>query len=231
MNINNKNFESWNEKMAKKHNPEKYHKSSNFIIRFIEKKRVARIIEYLNLKNNNKIIEIGCGTGSIMQKIKKGREIWGVDLSNFMLEMSQKKKYYLPTRFIKGNVENLPEEVINCKFDKIYCSEVLEHVKNPINVLKEIKKISKNSSIIVISIPNEKLINNIKIILQKLKLFTLFFPNISKKMDDEWHLHSFNLGKLRIIVDQDYIIKNIQGIPYNWLPLRYVAKLKLKIND
>lgn len=231
MNISNKNFESWNEEMARKYNPDKYHQGSNLIVRFIENKRVLKIIEYLNLKDNDKIIEIGCGAGNIMQRIKKGQEVWGVDLSNFMLKISQKKKYHLPVRFIKGDVENLPEEVNNCKFDKIYCSEVLEHVKNPANVLKEIKKISKNNSIIVISIPNEKLINKIKGILQKMRIFNLFFPSISKKMDDEWHLHSFDLKKLKSLIFNDYAIEKVKGVPYNFIPLRYVVKLRLKTND
>ena len=225
------NFENWNEEMAKKYNPDKYHESSNLIVRFIENKRVLKIIEYLNLKDNDKIIEIGCGAGNIMQKIKKGREIWGVDLSNFMLEMSKKKKYYSPVKFIKGDVENLPEEVINYKFDKIYCSEVLEHVENPDKVLKEIKKISKNNGIIVISVPNEKLINQIKGVLQKMRIFNFLFPSISKKMDDEWHLHSFDLKKIKNLIFNDYVIEKVKGIPYSFIPIRYVIKLKLKTND
>ena len=225
------NFENWNEEMSKKYNPDKYHQSSNLIIKFIENKRTLKIIEYLTLKDNDKIIEIGSGAGNIMQKIKKGKEIWGVDLSDFMLKISQKKKYHLPTKFIKGDVEKLPEEVTNYKFDKIYCSEVLEHVENPVNVLKEIKKISKNDSIIVISVPNEKLINQIKRVLQKIRIFNFLFPNISKKMDDEWHLHSFDLKKIKNLIFNDYTIEKIKSIPYNFLPLRYVIKLKLKTND
>jgi len=231
MNKKIENFENWNEEMSRKYNPDKYHQSSNLIIKFIENRRTSKIISYLDTKSNDKIIEIGCGAGNIMQKIKKGKIIWGVDLSDFMLKVSQSKKYYLPVKFIKGNVENLPKEIINCKFDKIYCSEVLEHVENPDNVLKEIKKISKKNSIIVISIPNEKLINQIKEFLQKMKVFNFFFPHISKKMDDEWHLHRFDLGKFKNLIFNDYLIKKIKGIPFGFIPIRYVIKLKLKTND
>ncbi|MBU2473076.1 class I SAM-dependent methyltransferase [Patescibacteria group bacterium] len=224
-------FENWNEEMAKKYNPDKYHQSPNLIVRFIENKRVLKIIEYLNLKDNDKIIEIGCGAGNLMQKIKVGQELWGIDISDFMLKLSRQRKYYLPVELIKANVENLPKKVTEKKFDKIYCSEVLEHVKNPANVLKEIKKISKGDSIIVISVPNEKLINQIKIFLQKIKIFNFLFPSISKKMDDEWHLHSFDLKKIKSLIFNDYTIEKVNGIPYNWLPIRYVIKLKLKIND
>jgi len=223
-------FENWNEEMAKKYNPDKYHRSSNFIIKFIENKRTSKIIKYLDLKNEDKIIELGCGAGNIMQKIKIGQELWGVDISDFMLKLSRQRKYELPVNFVKVNIENLSEKIVEEKFDKIYCSEVLEHVQNPEKVLSEIKKIAKKKSIIVISIPNEKLINQIKGVLQKMKIFNFLFPSISKKMDDEWHLHSFDLKKVKDLICNDYIIKKVKGIPYNFMPIRYVIKLNLK-ND
>jgi len=222
-----KNFESWNEQMVRKYNPDKYHQSSNFIVRFIENKRVSKIIKFLDFKDSDKIIEVGSGAGNIMQKIKVGQELWGIDISDSMIEMSKQRKYHLPVKFIKGNAEDLPAQVVDTKFDKIFCSEVLEHVQNPDKVLNQIKKIAKPKSIIVISIPNEKLINQLKTILQKMRIFNFLFPDISKKMDDEWHLHCFDLKKLKQIISQNYTIKKTKGIPYNWLPIRYVVKMKI----
>lgn len=228
MKSSKKNFESWNEEMARKYNPERYHKSPNPIVRFIERRRVGEIIRFLDARNFDRVIELGCGAGNIMEKIGSAKELWGIDLSDFMLELAQQKKYKVPVKFVKANIEELPKKITDSKFDKIYCSEVLEHVENPDKVLGQIKRIAKKDSIVVVSVPNEKLINKIKMILQKLRLFALFFPNISKKMDDEWHLHSFDLDKLKKMTKNDYVIKKVKGIPFNFLPLRYVVKLKLK---
>ena len=222
------NFENWNEEMSKKYNPDRYHQSSNLIIRFIENKRVKQILSFLKINENDTVIEIGCGVGDILSRLDKGI-LTGMDISQYILDIAKKK--YKSIKFINGNAENLPVEISQNKYDKIICSEVLEHVENPVNVLKEIKKISKDNSIIVISIPNEKLINQIKKVLQKIRIFNFFFPNISKKMDDEWHLHSFDLKKIKNLIFNDYKIEKIKSIPYNFLPLRYVVKLKLKIND
>jgi len=227
MKIIEKNFESWNEEMVRKYNPENYHKNPNFIIRFIENKRVKGIINFLTLGHSDRIIDLGCGAGNIMERIKIGGELTGVDLSDYLLGLAKKKSYFVPVKFVRSNIENLPKEITDFKFDKIYCSEVLEHLETPQNALKEIKKIAKKDSIIVISIPNEKLINKIKKILQKLKIFDLFFPNISKKMDDEWHLYSFDLAKLEKMLKYDYIIEKTKGIPFGILPLRYVIKAKI----
>ena len=228
MKKNIENFETWNEEMSKKYNPDRYHQSSNLIIRFIENKRVKQILSFLKINENDTVIEIGCGVGDILSRLDKGI-LTGMDISQYILDIAKKK--YKSIKFINGNAENLPVEISQNKYDKIICSEVLEHVENPVNVLKEIKKISKDNSIIVISIPNEKLINQIKKVLQKIRIFNFFFPNISKKMDDEWHLHSFDLKKIKNLIFNDYTIEKIKSIPYNFLPLRYVVKLKLKIND
>jgi len=228
MKKNIENFETWNEEMSKKYNPDRYHQSSNLIIRFIENKRVKQILSFLKINENDTVIEIGCGVGDILSRLDKGI-LTGMDISQYILDIAKKK--YKSIKFINGNAENLPVEISQNKYDKIICSEVLEHVENPVNVLKEIKKISKDNSIIVISIPNEKLINQIKKVLQKIRIFNFFFPNISKKMDDEWHLHSFDLKKIKNLLFNDYKIKKIKGIPYNFIPLRYVIKLKLKRND
>jgi 2-polyprenyl-3-methyl-5-hydroxy-6-metoxy-1,4-benzoquinol methylase len=230
MSINNKRFESWNEKMARKYNPDQYYNNLNPIVRFIERKRLKKVIKFVNPQESDRIIELGCGAGNIIEKIKSAKELVGIDISDFLLNLARSRKYQWPVKFIKGNIEQLPEQVVNSKFDKIYCSEVLEHTKNPEKVLKEIKKIAKKNSIIVISIPNEKLINKIKQILQKLNLFNLFFSNLSRKMDDEWHLHVFELKKFKKIIRDDYVIQKIKSIPFNFLPLRYVIKLKTK-ND
>jgi len=230
MKVDKKKFESWNEEMAKKYNPEIYYKNPNFIIRFVEKKRIKGIVKLLSIKNSDKIIELGCGAGNIIETIKIGKEIVGVDLSDFLLGLARKKNYFRPIKFIKANVEKLPQEITDLRFDKIYCSEVLEHLENPQNTLKEVRKIAKKNSIIVISVPNEKLINIIKKFFQKLKIFSLIFPGISKKMDEEWHLHSFGLIKLKKMVKDDYIIEKIKRIPFNFLPLRYIIKLRIK-ND
>lgn len=221
------NFIEWNDRMIKKFDLEHYHKNPNLIIRFIEVRRVKTILKFLGVVNKEKVIEVGCGAGDILSKIR-GYYLTGLDISQYILDIAQKN--YPGIKFVLGNAENLPEKIRKNRYDKIICSELLEHTENPQKVLGEIKRIAKKESVIVISIPNEKLINKIKQILQRIRLFDLFFSTISKKMDEEWHIHLFDLAKLREMVKDNYIIKKIKRIPFWFLPLRYVVKLKLK-ND
>jgi len=221
------NFIKWNDEMIKKFDLEHYHENANFIVRFIESRRVKFILRFLDANKQDRIIELGCGAGDILGNIKQGN-LTGVDISQYILDIAEKR--YRNIIFVLGNIESLPEEIKKNQYNKIICSEVLEHVENPTKVLEEIKKIAREDSVIVISIPNEKLINKFKKILQKLELFNLLFSNLSKKMDEEWHLHSLDLIKLGGLIGDSYIIEKIKRIPFRFLPLRYVVKLKLK-ND
>ena len=224
-NINKENFEQWNEKMARKYNPDTYHSSSNLFIKHIENQRVKSILDLLKIEDSDEVIEIGCGAGNILEKINKGRLV-GIDLSDFLLEMAKKKLKDKKVYLLKANAEDLPQEIKNKKYDKVICSEVIEHVQCPHKVIDEISKIIHSKSTIVISVPNEGFINKLKQIFIKLKIFFFFFPNISKKMDNEWHLHSFDLALLRKITQGKLKIEKIKPIPFWFFPIRYVVKFK-----
>ena len=61
------NFTSWNERMALKYTPHDYHTKSVFVVRFVERMRVRAILKLLSPKPEDKILEIGCGAGNILE--------------------------------------------------------------------------------------------------------------------------------------------------------------------
>lgn len=217
-------FEKWNDNMFKKYNTDNYYNHPNPLIRYIENKRISSIIKFLKLKGSDKVLEIGCGGGHILERIDKG-EITGLDLSNYALTLAKERLSNKKNiKLIKGNAQNLP---FKNKFDKLICTEVLEHVQDPEKVISEIQRISKKDSIIAISIPNEKLINSLKKIFIKLKLFKLLFKNVSEKMDEEWHLHIFDLNSFKKIIKNKLKIIKIKKIPFFFLPIRFVVKCEV----
>ncbi len=220
-------FEKWNEEMAIKYNPDNYHNSNNFLIRWIERARARAIIKSLDVKDGDKVLDLGCGAGNMLAQINGG-ELYGVDISDFLLNIAQNRNYQRPVAFIRGDVENLPLEISCRKYDKIFCSEVLEHVLHPEKVVDEILKVSHQDTVIVFSVPNEKLINNIKSVFLKLRVFNFFFPKISKHMTDEWHLREADKKFLNGISENKLVCHKIEGIPFSFLPLHFVAKYLVK---
>ena len=146
--------------------------------------------------------------------------------------MCQASDARLGTRatLIKADAAALPFG--NATFTRVYCTEVLEHVLSPRNVLAEISRVLTPDGIAVVSIPNEALINDIKRIFLDNPVGRLVMRenaagyHASKKMDDEWHLHSFDLALLREVCDGIFEIERLVPVPHPAIPIRYVARLK-----
>lgn len=227
-------FTRWNEDMTRKYDSEDYHLRSNFLIRWIERKRVKKIVEMIDAAPTDTVVEIGCGAGLVLEKFQASRLI-GVDLSGYILHKAKARLAKRNICLLQANAEILPFP--NQSFCKIVCTEVIEHVIEPRNVVKELARIATDDAIIVITIPNERLIDNLKQIFKKLGLSSLLLagkrgPKRNQNAYDspvdanEWHLHSFNLELIRKVVQNTLEVSQIQAIPFFFLPLRYVILCK-----
>jgi len=216
-------FKAWNEGMAEKYNPDRYHRGSNAIVRWIERSRVKRILRHLASTIDCRVLEVGVGAGNILVQVP-ACEAWGLDLSPILLEIAAKR---LPSAtLVEGNAESFPPRFDGQTFDRVYCSEVLEHVQHPRRVVENMARAMASGGIAVISVPNEKVINRLKAVLQRLRIFRILFPDMSRKMDDEWHLHAFDEALLRETVSGLFEITDIEPVPYRWLPIRLVSRLR-----
>ncbi len=118
------------------------------ILRPIRLKAVLKILKKLPAGD---ILDIGCMDDYLLTKIGKKFNYIGID-ENPLCKNS---------KIIKGSIENFPE---NKKLDIIVCTEVLEHVLDPVKLIQKLKKLSKR--FILISVPNEPFFS----------IFRLFFP-------------------------------------------------------
>lgn len=109
--------------------------------------------EILNSTNfkNKKVLDIGCGTGNFAYKAaKSGARVLGIDYSNEAINIAQKKYKNKNLEFMQFNAsDKLPG-----KYDIIVLVGTLEHMDNPLQVLKVCKKhLNKNGKIIA-TVPN-----------------------------------------------------------------------------
>ena len=219
-------FAQWNEEMAHKYDPEAYHLRSNFLIRWIERRRVKMILHFLCTKSQDTVLEIGCGAGNILEQIKS-HQLHGIDLSTFLLKKSHHRLAPRQAKLAQANAERLP--FVNQRFSKLVCSEVLEHVSNPRQVIAEIARVAEPNGVIVISVPNEVWIDRVKGIIRRLGLGRWLLQgnngsyNSPNQMTDEWHLHSFDLALLEEISKNILVIQQTKAVPLSFIPLRYVV--------
>ena len=222
-----KSFKEWNEVMVRRYNPEDYIFHSNFLVKFVELMRFKKITDLLQLNNNDDFLDIGCGSGYLLNQAACKQGI-GVDISDLMVKTAWENCKNNGEKFIvQSDAENLPFK--DRSFNKIVSTEVIEHILHPQALLKEIERVSKNNTVIVITIPNEKYINWIKNLLFSLRVDKLLFRKSyrpSRRMEDEWHLHVFDNKKFKELIHGKFIIEKTISIPAVILPLRYIFSLK-----
>lgn len=217
-------FSAWNERMALKYNPHDYHTKSILPVRYIERLRVRTIVRFLDPMPSDRILEIGCGAGNILQEFRRGRMI-GLDLSASLLRQSQEKSYKTNCSFVRCFGEHAP--FAPGVFDKIYCSEVLEHVPDPSSICGEARRLLKPDGIFVVSVPNERIINGFKSISRKIHLDRMIQSAAGyhhpSDMTEEWHLQEFDLSLLKKTLHGLFSIVKLKYVPASLLPVRIVA--------
>jgi methionine biosynthesis protein MetW len=100
------------------------------------------------IKTGTKVADIGCGNSLLPVKLKeKGCSIFAADISKKVLE--QYKTFKVDGFQI--DLEKITEIKLTNKFDYIILSEVLEHIRNPEQVINTLKT---NTKYFLITIPN-----------------------------------------------------------------------------
>jgi methionine biosynthesis protein MetW len=101
------------------------------------------------IKPGARLLDVGCGAGSFLKKMEKyGMEVYGVDFS----EIAVSKAKMSGLNVFQGSLEEakFSEEY----FDVITLNHVFEHLHDPTNTLRELKRILKVEGTIIIGVPN-----------------------------------------------------------------------------
>lgn len=120
------------------------------------KRRARRVIQQLELKTGDKVLDLGCGSGYysyLLSKMPIKLNITGIDNHVNAIDDARNFVGVKNAKFIIGNAEKLPFPM-NC-FDKIIMSEVIEHVKDDTKVLKEARRVLKEDGILILTTPNK----------------------------------------------------------------------------
>ena len=130
-----------------------YFKNDNDSLETAQNNKIQHIIKKLNLKPNQKVLDIGSGWGSLAIEIAKASkcEVIGITLSENQLEYSNKKAKEL-------NLENqvrfkmMDYRELNEKFDRIVSIGMFEHVGRKFynKYFKIISKLLNNNGVALI---------------------------------------------------------------------------------
>jgi len=150
-----------------------------------------KIVDFVG--KNKKVLDVGCSEGLLSKRMNMNNcKVVGIELDT---ESALKAKNFCQELII-GDVESvsLSSKYINY-FDVIIFADILEHLKNPLEVLKTFKDYLNDDGYIIISVPN---IANWKI------RFQLLFGNFEYHeygILDNGHLRFFNQKSIKKIVN------------------------------
>ena len=139
-------------------------------------KSTTEIVKLAEIKSDDKILDVACGTGVVSKEISQflGRKglLVGIDLSRTALDIAKRSIALPNVNFIEMDAENIG---FNFKFDKITCQYGLMFFPNSGQVLKSIYKILN---------PNGKLVLAVHGLQDDVPYFSIIMKPILKHIPD-----------------------------------------------
>ncbi len=108
----------------------------------------AQIEDALAEQRGLQILDIGCGTGATMDRLKQYGAVQGVDLSEIPLNFSRRRGH---TSVLCASATELPFE--NESFDLVTALDVIEHLDDDVKGLSEIRRVLQPGAPAIIFVP------------------------------------------------------------------------------
>lgn len=209
--------ERWNDTFAREHDIDDYYARSGSLIRWVERQRLSAISAMVAAEANDSVLEVGCGGGHVLRLFPYAN-LTGVDVSGEMLRKARRNLKGYRVALLKGELDEL--DLPAHSFDRVICSEVLEHVVNPEAVLCGIQRLLRPDGRLVVTFPNDHLVNKIKRVIRTCRLTILPpFRRISWGGDD-YHLHVWRVSEMRELLSRFFEVQQTRFAPSRLLPIR-----------
>lgn len=145
--------------------------------------RAKHILHLLDLQKNNVILDAGCGIGLYSLTLaKRGYTVHGIDTDEEKINRAKNLAHSLnididTVSFDAANLCQLPIKAE--RYDRIICSDVIEHIKDDDMAVSELARVLKKGGILVLSVPS--------------------VMSLSKKMEDQFGHARYGYSKDQLI--------------------------------
>jgi len=161
-----------------------------------------RLFEMVSQVDHARILNLGCGEGFDMNKLFRDRPIqfdFGCGLDSNINSLMYSRKLLADFEFhpINGDIEHLPVKLDS--FDLILCLEVLEHLDDPDQVLREISH--RFNGHCLFSVPNEPL--------YRLTRMFLLRKNIRQLGNHPEHLKNWSKRAFCLFVGRYFVLDSV----------------------
>ena len=135
-----------------------------------------------NTSRNQRILDIGTGSGILIPSLARYGEVSAIDLEPIFLKKAKAlaARYNLPADIQQADILNLPFP--DSTFDTITCISILEHVQDLDKAFAETRRVMKPGAILIVGVPIERFLVK--------SIFNLFGI---KKEEDRGHCSHYTI--------------------------------------
>ena len=134
---------------------------------------------------DDKVLDVGCGRGAFAEQIiAKGCQVTGVDVL-LPEQVSSALDGYMQTDLLQNGMGPVLKALGDQRFDKVLLLDIIEHLPDPGQVVKDCTKLLKPGGQLILSVPN---VANISV---RLMLLLGRFDYMARGILDRTHLRFF----------------------------------------
>ena len=156
--------------------------------------------------STKRLLDVGCGTGTISSMAKKKfniDEVVGIEKFEKAASVASARL----DKVICGDIESIQLEYDNNYFDCILCADIFEHLINPENVIRKLHSLLSENGVMITSLPN------IRHVVPLLKIIFDRLEHEESGVLDKTHLHFYTLHTMKKMFTESGF--EIQRIEYN----------------
>jgi len=122
-------------------------------VRYAEEQEIKykTALERLNVARNSRVLDVGCGTGLLFSHVAaKAQTIVGADISGkLLLQAKERVRNFRNVHLVQADSDYLPFK--DNRFSVVFAFTMLQNLPDPLETLKEIKRIAERDAPIVVT--------------------------------------------------------------------------------
>lgn len=205
-----------NDQLAREHSIDDYYLKASLPIRLIERRRLDIIRDMTGESVGLDLAEVGSGGGYVLRMFSRAK-LTAIDVSDVYLDTARRNLSGYDVRYVKGEIDKL--DLPARSFDRIICTEVLEHTLDPDAILSAIARLLRPSGVAVITVPNDPLIARLKGLVKRTPLGRLLGGRVEWGAD-KYHLHRWTPAEFERVLSRHFRVTERASAPLDALPIR-----------
>ncbi len=101
------------------------------------------------LPDRTRVLDVGCGTGYVLERLQQRYEAFGLDVSPVALELCRDRGL---GRIARGGAEDL-SSVAGSRFGGVFLLDVLEHLNDDVEALVRLREVLIPGGVVIITVP------------------------------------------------------------------------------